>query len=105
MDAGVGLGFDINQSPVRGLKGDYGVLPPLIAEQDKGTPQTLGLSVVIHIGGEVATLIVIEDKLIPAGGVLENKVPELLEGGVFECSNLAALAAYGSGSLHRDMCC
>ena len=59
------------------------MLPPLIAEQDKGTPQTLGLSIIIHLSGEVATLILIKDKLVAAGGISENKIPEFLEGWVF----------------------
>ena len=89
MDAGVGLGFDINQPSVRGVKGDDRVLAPIIAEQDKGRPQTLGFSIIIDVGGEVAALILIEDKLVAAGGVSENKVPEFLEGWVFEFNSSA----------------
>ncbi|GAJ07885.1 unnamed protein product, partial [marine sediment metagenome] len=59
-------------------------LPPLKAEQDEGGPQTLGLSIIVNLSGEVATLIIINDKLIAAGGVSENKIPELLEGWGFE---------------------
>ena len=86
MNSGIGLGFNINHPPVGGVKGDDGVLSPVIAEQDKGTPQTLGVSIVIHVSGEVATLILIKDKLIAASGVCENKIPELVEGWVFECN-------------------
>ena len=92
MDAGIGSGFNINQPPVRGLKGDDSVLSPLKAEQDKGTPQALGLSIIIHVSGEVAALISIKDKLIAAGGVPENKIPELLEGRVFEYNSLTTRA-------------
>ena len=60
------------------------MLPPLKAEQDKGTPQTLGLSVIADIGGKVPALILIKDKLVAAGGISENKIPELSEGWVFE---------------------
>jgi hypothetical protein len=59
-----------------------------MAEQDKGAPQTLGLSIIIDVGGEVATLILIKDKLIAAGGISENKVSEFLKGGVFEFNSL-----------------
>jgi len=78
VDAGIGLGFDVNQPFVRSVKGNDGMLTPIVAEQDKGAPQTLGLSVVIHLGGEVAALILIKDKLIATREVFENKIPELL---------------------------
>ena len=89
MDGGICLRFDINQAPVHGVKGDDRVLPLVIAEQDKGTPQTLGLSVIIHVSGKVAALILIKDKLIAAGGISENEIPELLEGWIFEGNILA----------------
>ena len=90
MDAGIGLGLNINQAPVRGVEGDDGVLSSLKTEQDKGTPQARGLSTVIDLGGEVAALILIKDELIAAGGVAENKIPELLEGRIFEYDSLAS---------------
>ena len=88
MNAGVGLGFDVNQASVRGVKGDDRVLAPIIAEQDKGRPQTLGLSIIIDVSGEVAALILIEDKLVAAGEISENKIPEFLEGRVSEFNSL-----------------
>lgn len=90
VDASIGLGFDINQAPVRSIEGDDGMLASVVAEQDKGTPQPLSLGVVIDLGGEVAALILIEDKLVAVGGVSENKIPELLEGRVFELNSLAS---------------
>ncbi|MBA7614482.1 hypothetical protein ES703_21747 [subsurface metagenome] len=104
MNAGIGLGFDINQASVRGVKGNDGVLSPLIAEQDKGTPQTLGLSIIVDIGSEVAALILIKDKLVAAGGVSENKIPEFSEGWVFEYNSLAtcAFTLTGDETLHCD---
>jgi len=65
------------------------VLPPVKAEQDKGAPQTSGISIIIHLGGEVAAFILIKHKLIAAGGVFENKVLYLFEGRVFECNRSA----------------
>ena len=92
VDATIGLGLTINQASVRGVKGDNSVLSPLKAEQYKATPQTLGLSIIADLGGKVAALILIKDKLVPAGGISENKIPELLEGGVFEYNSLATCA-------------
>jgi len=74
VDNGIGLGFNINQAPVWGVKGHNGVLALVVAEQDKGTPQTLSLSIVIHLSGEVATLILIKDKLVAVGGIFKNKI-------------------------------
>ena len=71
------------------MKGDDSVLPSIVAEQDKGAPQTLGVSIIIDVSGKVAALILIKDKLITAGGVSENKIPEFLKGGVSECNRLA----------------
>lgn len=89
MDDGIALGFDINESPVCRVKGNNGVLPPFVAEQDKGTLQARHLSIIIYLGGEVAALILIKNKLVAAGEVLKNKILELLEGRVFECKSLA----------------
>ena len=66
------------------------MLPPVKAEKDKGTPQTLGLSIIIHVSSEVAALILIKDKLVVAGRISENKIPELLEGWVFKFNSLAS---------------
>ncbi len=89
MDAGIGLGFDINQASVGGVKGDNRVLSPLKAEQDESTPQTLGLSIIADLGGEVPALVFIKDKLVAAGGVSEDKIPELLKSWIFEYNILA----------------
>ena len=63
--------------------------PPLKAEQDKGALRPSGLSIIIHCGGEVAALVLIKDKLIAAGGVSENKIPEFLKGWGLEYNSLA----------------
>lgn len=90
MDAGIGLGLDIDQSLVRGVEGNDGVLSPFVAEQDKGASQTLGLSVIIYLGSEVTAFIFVEDELIAVDGVSENKILELLKGWVFKRDSLVS---------------
>ena len=88
MDGSIGLRFDIDQPSVCSLKGDDGVLSLVKAEQDKGAPQTRCLSIIVYGSGEVPALIFIKNKAAAAGGVFEDKVPELLEARVSKFNSL-----------------
>ena len=66
------------------------MLATVKAEHDEGTPETIGVGIIIDVSGEVAALILIKDKLVAAGGVSENKIPEFSEGWVFEYNSLAS---------------
>ena len=84
MDSGVGLGLNINQPPIGGIKGDHAVLPPLVAEQHKGAVPARLPGPVTDISRKMAALINILYPLVLAGLVLQDKAFQLVKGGVFK---------------------